>query len=208
MSCKSFHRKHAVPGMSFSLSAFVAISLPMIVLAMGLGNVQGLGFLLSQGYRVPIKAVTIAVGLNSMVNTVLGGHPATVARTGAAILAGPDAGPSEGRYWANLIAATLTISIALGAGTLTSLLAVLPRTFVVTLAGLAILSSLQSALETAFGGKLRFGALIALAVAATPFSVFGITSAFWSILAGVAASLMAERRELLAYWRDGKAATG
>ncbi len=198
----------AVPGMSFSLSAFVAISLPMIVLAMGLGNVQGLGFLLSQGYRVPIKAVTIAVGLNSMVNTVLGGHPATVARTGAAILAGPDAGPSEGRYWANLIAATLTISIALGAGTLTSLLAVLPRTFVVTLAGLAILSSLQSALETAFGGKLRFGALIALAVAATPFSVFGITSAFWSILAGVAASLMAERRELLAYWRDGKAATG
>lgn len=191
----------AFPGMSFSLPAFVAVSLPMIVLAMGLGNVQGLGFLLSQGYRVPITAVTITVGLNSMVNTALGGHPATVARTGAAILAGPDAGPMEGRYWANVIAATLTISIALGAGTLTSLLAVLPRTFVVTLAGLAILSSLQSALETAFGGKLRFGALAALAVAATPFSVFGITSAFWAILAGLAASLMAERHDLFAFWR-------
>ncbi len=191
----------AFPGMSFSLPAFVAVSLPMIVLAMGLGNVQGLGFLLSQGYRVPITAVTITVGLNSMVNTALGGHPATVARTGAAILAGPDAGPMEGRYWANVIAATLTISIALGAGTLTSLLAVLPRTFVVTLAGLAILSSLQSALETAFGGKLRFGALAALAVAATPFSVFGITSAFWAILAGIVASLMAERHDLFAFWR-------
>ena len=198
----------AVPGMRFSLPAFVAISLPMIVLAMGLGNVQGLGFLLSQGYRVPITAVTIAVGLNSMVNSVVGGHPATVARTGAAILAGPDAGPKEGRYWANLIAATLTFSIALGAGTLTSLLAVLPRTFVVTLAGLAILSSLQSALETAFGGKLKFGALAALAVAATPFSVFGITSAFWAVLAGIAASVMAERRDLLAYWRDAKTSAG
>ena len=196
----------AVPGMSFSLPAFVAVSLPMIVLAMGLGNVQGLGFLLSQGYRVPVTAVTVAVGLNSMVNTALGGHPATVARTGAAILAGPDAGPKQGRYWASLIAATLTVSIALGAGTLTSLLAVLPRSFVVTLAGLAILSSLQSALETAFGGKLRFGALAALAVAATPFSVFGITSAFWAILAGIAASFMAERGELLAYWRGGTAA--
>ena len=196
----------AVPGMSFSLPAFVAVSLPMIVLAMGLGNVQGLGFLLSQGYRVPVTAVTVAVGLNSMVNTVLGGHPAAIARTGAAILAGPDAGPKQGRYWANLIAATLTISIALGAGTLTSLLAVLPRSFVVTLAGLAILASLQSALETAFGGKLRFGALAALAVAATPFSVFGITSAFWAILAGIAASFMAERGELLAYWRGGTAA--
>ena len=196
----------AVPGMSFSLPAFVAVSLPMIVLAMGLGNVQGLGFLLSQGYRVPVTAVTVAVGFNSMVNTVLGGHPAAIARTGAAILAGPDAGPKPGRYWANLIAATLTISIALGAGTLTSLLAVLPRSFVVTLAGLAILASLQSALETAFGGKLRFGALAALAVAATPFSVFGITSAFWAILAGIAASFMAERGELLGYWRGGTAA--
>ncbi len=196
----------AVPAMSFSLAAFIAISLPLIVLAMGLGNVQGLGFLLSQGYRVPITAVTITVGLNSMVNTLLGGHPATVARTGAAILAGPDAGPVEGRYWANLVAATLTFSIALGAGTLTSLLAVLPRTFVVTLAGLAILSSLQSALETAFGGKLKFGALAALAVAATPFSVFGITSAFWAVVAGIGASLMAERRQLLAHWRGDKAA--
>ena len=190
-----------VPGFRFTLSSFIAISLPMIILAMGLGNVQGLGFLLSQEYRVPITAVTITTGLNSMVNALLGGHPATVARTGAAILAAPDAGPKETRYWANVIAATLTISIALGAGTLSSLLAVLPRTFVVTLAGLAILSSLQSAFETAFGGKLRFGALVALAVAATPFAVFGITSAFWAILAGIAASFMAERQDLLAYWK-------
>jgi len=197
----------ALPGIEFTLPAFIAISLPMIVLAMGLGNVQGLGFLMSQGYRVPITAVTVTIGLNSVFNTLLGGHPATVARTGAAILAGPDAGPKQGRYWASVIAATLTISIALGAGTLSSLLAALPRSFVVTLAGLAILASLQSALETAFGGKLRFGALAALAVAATPFSVFGITSAFWAVVAGLAASLMAERRELLAHWR-GKTDAG
>jgi hypothetical protein len=36
--------------------------------------------------------------------------------------------------------------------------------------------------------------------------VFGITSAFWAILAGIAASFMAERGELLAYWRGGTAA--
>ncbi len=101
-----------------------------------------------------------------------------------------------------MIAGILSISVALRAGTLTSLLAVLPRTFVVTLAGLAILSALQSAFETAFGGKLRFSALSALAVAATPFAVFGITSAFWALLAGIAASLMAERKELFAYWRE------
>jgi len=194
----------AVPGLSFTVSSFVAVSLPMIVLAMGLGNVQGLGFLLSQDYRVPITTVTITTGLCSIANTFLGGHPATVARTGAAILAGPDAGPKEGRYWACVIAASLTIVIALSAGALSSLLAILPRTFVVTLAGLAILSSLQSAFETAFGGKLWFGALAAFAVAATPFAVFGITSAFWSILAGLVASLMVERNDLFQFWGAAK----
>jgi benzoate membrane transport protein len=192
----------AYPGMDFSFAAVVAVSLPMVILAMGLGNVQGLGFLMAQEYPVPVTQTTVVTGLNSIVNAFLGGHAATVARTGAAILAGPEAGPKEGRYWAATIAAALTVTIALGAGTLTSLLTALPRTFVVTLAGLAIFSSLQGAFETAFGGKLRFGALVALAVAATPFSVMGTTSGFWALPAGIAASLVAERADLYAYWSE------
>ena len=191
----------AMPGVSFSFAAFVAVTLPMVVLAMGLGNVQGLGFLMAQGYRVPVKPVTVIIGINSVINAFLGGHAATVARTGVAILAGPDAGPPAGRYWANLIAASLTVTVALAASSVASLVGVLPRTFVVTLAGLAILSSLQGALEKAFGEKLKFGALVAFAVAATPFAVAGITSAFWAILAGLGASLLAERKVLLAHWR-------
>jgi len=153
---------------------------------------------------VPITAISVGVGLTSLVNALFGGHAATVARTGAAILAGPDAGRPAGRYWASIIAAALTVFVALGAGTLASLVSYLPRTFVVTLAGLAILSSLQSALETAFKGGLKFGALAALAVAATPFTLFGITSALWAILAGLAASMMAERGELRVRWRSGE----
>ncbi len=48
---------------------------------------------------------------------------------------------------------------------------------------------------------MRFGALIAFAVAITPFSVAGITSAFWAIIAGVLVSLLTEREEIIAYWR-------
>lgn len=193
-----------VPEMRFSWSAIAAVSLPMTVLAIGLGNVQGMGFLIAQGYRVPVTPVTVAVGLASIMNAGLGGHAATVARTGAAILAGPDAGPARGRYWASLIAALLTLAIALGAATLSSLLAVLPRTLVVTLAGLAILSSLQSAVEVAFGKALRLGALIAFATAATPFTVLGISSGFWSVITGLAASYLVERSELHAYWKRQK----
>jgi benzoate membrane transport protein len=196
----------AVPDMKISLPAVVAVSLPMVVLAMGLGNVQGLGFLLAQGYKVPVNAISTIVGVNSIVNALLGGHAATVARTGVAILASADAGPARGRYWAAVIAAVLTIVMALAATPLASLLNVLPRTYVYALAGVAIISSLQDALEKSFGGNLRFGALIALVVAATPFSVLGITSAFWAILAGVAASGFAERKQLVDFW-TGKSNT-
>ena len=178
-----------------------AVSLPLVVLALGLGNVQGLGFLMAQGYRVPVNKVTIATGVCSVVNALFGGPPATVARTGAALLAGPEAGPVSRRYWGAVTSAGLTIVMALGAGTVAALVGVLPRGFIIVLAGVAILSSFQDALEKGFGGQLRFGALTAFAVAATPFSIFGITSAFWAILAGIGGALLAERRELLAYWR-------
>ncbi len=84
---------------------------------------------------------------------------------------------------------------------MTSLIAILPRSYAVALAGLAILGTFQDALIKAFGGELRFGALISFAVAMTPFVFVGINSAFWAILAGVLVSLLVEWEELFAYWR-------
>ena len=57
---------------------------------------------MAQGYAVPINVTTVVVGINSVVNALFGGHAAIVARTGVAIFAAPDAGPKEGRYWANM----------------------------------------------------------------------------------------------------------
>jgi len=189
-----------VPNVKLAPSAIVAVSLPMVVLAMGLGNVQGLGFLMAQGYGVPVNRVSTVVGLNSVVNAIFGGHAATVARTGVAILGGPDAGPMAGRYWAAIFAAVLTVGMAFAATPVASLLKVLPETYIFAIAGLAIVSSLQDAMEKAFSGKLRFGALVAFAVSMTPFAVFGITSAFWAMVAGLVASVLVERRDLFAFW--------
>jgi benzoate membrane transport protein len=194
----------AVPEVSFSLPAVLAVSLPMLVLAMGLGNVQGLGFLLAQGYRVPVNGTTVALGVNSIINALFGGHPAIVARTGVAILASPEAGPLAGRYWANLIAATLTLVLAFAATPVASLLGILPKSYVFVLAGLAIISSFQDAVTKAFTEHLRFGAVVAFAVAATPFAFVGITSAFWGVVAGLVASLLAERDQILQHWRGSE----
>jgi benzoate membrane transport protein len=191
-----------VPAFAFEPAAIAAVALPLVVLAMGLGNVQGLGFVLSQGYRVPVDRVSRAVALASLANALFGGAPATVARTGAAILAAPGAGSPEGRYRAVVLSSALTLVLAVAALPLASLLAALPGSFVVALAGVALVSSMQDALEKAFGGAMRFGALVAFVVAATPFALLGITSAFWGLAAGVLASLLAERAQLLAFWRS------
>ena len=55
--------------------------------------------------------------------------------------------------------------------------------------------------EKSFAGALRFGALVAFIVAVTPFAVLDISSAFWALLAGLVASALLERQELLRQWR-------
>jgi benzoate membrane transport protein len=191
----------AVPEMEFSASAVLALGVPLVVLVLGLGNVQGLGFLAAQGYRVPVNAVSVLAGIASVVNALFGGHPASVARAGVAMLASPETGPAERRYLAVVVSALLTLALAFAALPLALVLGALPKGYVVALAGVAILAALQDALERSFGGDMKFGALVALAVAATPFTVLGIGSAFWALLCGLAASAAAERAQLAAFWR-------
>jgi benzoate membrane transport protein len=189
------------PEFAFTASAFVSVSLPLVVLSMGLGHVQGLGFLVAQGYRVPVNPTTFLLGLSSVVNALFGGHTAIVSRNGMPIMAGPEAGALNGRYWANLIASVFSLSIAVAAAPVVSVLGMLPKTYVLVLAGLAILPSLQNALEHAYGGRLRFGAMVAMVVAATPFALSGLGSAFWALVVAVGVAFVVERDELLAWWR-------
>ena len=91
--------------------------------------------------------------------------------------------------------------IALAAAPVTSLLGILPHSYIVALAGLAILPSFQDALERAFGGTLRFGSIVSFLVAATPFTILGITSAFWALVAGVVVAFLTDRAQLLGHWR-------
>jgi benzoate membrane transport protein len=191
-----------IPEMTFGPAAFAAIALPMIILSMGLGNVQGLGFLQAQGYKVPVNTISVLVGFASTLNAIFGGHPAIVARTAVAMLGAKEAGPAEARYWGVIVSALLTLLIAFAGTTIAALVNVLPRSYVSALAGLAILGALQESLEKSFSGPLRFGALVAFLVAVTPFAILGISSAFWALIAGVVISALLEREELLKQWRS------
>jgi benzoate membrane transport protein len=197
-----------VPHFEVVGSALLTVTVPMVLLTIVVGNVQGFAFLQAEGYSVRANFVTAVGGVASIVNALFGGHPAGLGRTGIAVMASPEAGPPEGRYWAALIPSVLAIVVALAAAPVIALVEALPATFVATIAGLAVIGALQSALMQAFAGPLQFGAVVAFAVAITPFSIAGITSPFWAIVAGIVASLAAERGELFAAWSVGNAPVG
>jgi benzoate membrane transport protein len=190
-----------VAGPRFSLDAVLELAVPLAVMAIGIGNVQGLGLLISKGYQPPIKLATIVIGVSSVINAVFGGHQATIARNGVAILAADDAGPVEQRYVANVVATLFLLLLVVCAATASSVLRVVPVGLVTTLAGLAILSALLDALQRTVSGQLPFGALFALIIAASPLQFFGIGSAFWALIGGLLASLVVERDQLLAALR-------
>jgi benzoate membrane transport protein len=188
---------------AFDPGSLLAVSVPLVVMAIGIGNVQGIGMLVNQGYRPPTNLLTVAVGINSVINAVFGGHPSTVARNGVAILAGDDAGPRDQRYVANLIASLCALLLALSAMTASALLEVLPIGLVASLAGLAILSVLMDALQKTVVTDLPMGAFFALVIAASPLTILGIGSAFWALVGGFLVSLFLERSALVKMLRTG-----
>ena len=158
------------------------------------------GFLIGQGYRVPVTPISIVIGITSVINASLGGHPSIVARTGVAILAGPDAGPKElGQpYGCNPHVDHLLGRWAGHTHPRRS-----ARVLHLRPVGAGYLCLPPKLIPEAFRGNLVFGAVVAFAVASTPFSYMGITSALWAVLAGWRASFIAEREQLLALWREG-----
>ena len=181
------------PELRWSTRAFLAVSLPVVLFVLAVGSVRGLSVLALEGYRVPVDRVITLVGLHTVVNACLGGSAATVSADALSIMAGRDAGPKATRHLGTLLAAGLMAVLAIAAGPIKAILRTLPHEYTVTLVGLALVSPLQNALERAFSGTLRLGALVAFGVAATPVALVGLPAVFWALPAGMLTSLLAER---------------
>jgi benzoate membrane transport protein len=187
------------------LANILALAVPLVVISLGVGGVQGIGILESQGYRPPTRLITMVIGVNSLINSIFGGHPASMQAQGMAILASPEAGPREQRYVASIVAALCALLLALGANAAGALPSVLPTGLVASLAGLALVSPVLDALRKAVASDLPIGGFFALAIASSSLTAFGIGAAFWALLGGLMVSLLLERGALLRLWRfDGR----
>jgi benzoate membrane transport protein len=186
---------------AFDPSSILTLSVPLVVMAIGIGNVQGLGFLASQGYRPPVRLVSIWLGLTTLVNASFGGHVAAIQNNGAVVLGGPEAGPTDSRYVSSLVASVLAALLGLCAACAGTLLAVLPEGFVPALAGLALLSALMDALRRSTQTELPMGAFFALAIAASRVTLLGVGAALWALIGGLLVSFVLERPALHKAWQ-------
>ncbi len=71
---------------------FESVSLPLTLLVIGAENAQATGVLQSQGYRAPVKAMTIFSGLGGIVTSLFGGHTANIAGAMTALTASKASG--------------------------------------------------------------------------------------------------------------------
>ncbi len=171
----------------------VTLGLSLYVVTMASQNIPGIAVLKEFGYRAPLRAVFTATGLTTLAGAALGGHVLNLAAISAALCAGPDAHRDPAQRWrASSVAGLCYVLFGLGAGALSAIVALAPAGLVETVAGLALLTTLGSALSGTVSvigtapAWQRQAAVITFVVTTSGLAFGGIGSAFWGLAAGLA----------------------
>lgn len=174
---------------SFSLTAFIGVGIPLFIVTMASQNMPGIAVIRASGYSTPLSPLISWTGVTTLLLAPLGAFALNLAAITAAICMSEEAHPDKQRRYTAAIAASIFYIISgLLAATVATLLFAFPQALVLTLAGLALLSTIGNSLSVAVGNPdTREAALITFLATASGMTLFGIGSAFWGLLAGMLA---------------------
>jgi benzoate membrane transport protein len=180
----------------WSTSAMIGLAVPLFLVTMASQNIPGMAVLAVNGYTPPAGSLFRVTGLFTLLAAPFGGHAVNLAAITAALCAGPEAHPDPAkRYWAAVTAGATYVLFGLLAGAATSLIAVSPPILIEAIAGLALLGALGGAMMGAMNqAEGREAAVITFLVTASGLSFFGISGAFWGLLAGGAMRMLTRWR--------------
>jgi len=172
----------------FHIAAALGLGVPLFLVTMASQNIPGMAVLHLNGYRPPASPLFVLTGVFSVFGAPFGGHAVNLAAITAALCAGPDAHPDPAkRYWAAVVAGLGYIGFGLLAGAATAFIAASPPILIEAVAGLALLGAFGSALLGAVSAtEGREAALVTFLVTASGQGFFGVSGAFWGLLAGAA----------------------
>jgi benzoate membrane transport protein len=181
---------------AFSLSAIVGLGLPLFMVTMASQNMPGVAVMRAAGYETPVSPVITTTGIINILLAPFGAFALNLAAITAAIAMGPEAHEDKDkRYTAAVMAGVFYVLIGLFGAVVGGLFAAFPRELIVALAGLALMSTIANGLAGALRDEInREAAIITFLVTASGMSIYGIGSAFWGLVAGVAATVVLTRR--------------
>jgi len=195
----------ALPTFDFNPSSLVALGIPLLILTVGIGNIQAVAILKSEGFKTQTNFFGLAAGAASLVNALGGGHPAAIGGSSIAITSGPAAGPKESRFWAIALSSIPTILVAFAAVPVIAVVQDLPLSYTLTVGALALTVSFKALVNKTVTGPMRYGAIMAFVAATLPLHMAGLPMAFWALVAGVVAAGALERGQLLNCWMPNRA---
>ena len=179
----------------FTLSAFVSLALPLFIVTMASQNLPGVAAIRAAGYEMPLSRIITLTGLATLVLAPFGAFALNLSAITAAICMGEEAHTDKGkRYTAAVVCGLIYIAIGLMGAAVTGLLLAFPKELVMTIAGLALLSSIGGGLHAALKDDAhREAALITFLVSLSGVVIGGIGSAFWGVVAGALALAVQKR---------------
>jgi benzoate membrane transport protein len=181
---------------AWSLAAMFELVLPLAITVLAAQNAQGFAVLSAKGHTPPVNAVTAACGIGSLLSALVGTVSTCLTGPVNAIIS--STGAKERHYTAGIAVGVLALLFGLFSPAFTKFMLAAPPAFIATLAGIALLSVLQTAFRTAFQGRFTFGALITFLVTVADIPILNIGASFWALVFGFAASWLLERGDFSA----------
>ncbi|MFZ3231550.1 MAG: benzoate/H(+) symporter BenE family transporter [Pseudobdellovibrio sp.] len=173
---------------TFSFSALLGIGLPLYIVTMTSQNMTGSAILKAFGFTdVPISKLITWSGIANFITAPFGGFALNLSAITAAICMGPEAHlDKDRRYTAAIASGLFYIAIGIFSSSVTSLFSSLPKELILTITGLALFGTISQSIATALQhDSEREAAFITFVATASGFTLFGIGSAFWGLIAGI-----------------------
>lgn len=185
----------------WSLPAMIELVVPLAITVLVVQNGQGFAVLKAARHDPPIDAITVASGIGTIASAAVGAVCSCLTGPTNAILV--SSGDRARQYTAGITFGALGVLFGLLSPTFTRLMLAMPKAFIMTLAGLALLRVLQAAFVTAFKDRFSLGALVALLVTVADLGLWNIGAAFWGLVAGFGTSWLLERSDFEARSAQG-----
>lgn len=170
----------------------LSVGLPLFLVTMASQNLPGIAVFRAQGFQAPVSPIITSSGLVNLVIAPFGGFAINLAAITAAICMSSEAHPEPSkRYVAAMWAGLGYLLVGLTASVVVMVFIALPAELVLSLAGLALFTTIGNSLFQALQDeKWREPALITFMVTASGLTLWGIGSAFWGMMAGGLSALL------------------